>query len=195
MALKFLQRERVKHSIKLFFLGSSNKRMAYLKKHHVFASVGERSTYQGRIVPLYPELIKIGSNVRISSQVAFITHDTIHHMLNRKLREKRFRENLGCIEIGDNVFIGTGSRILYNVRIGSDVVIGAGTLVNRDIPDNSVVAGVPARVICSLDDLIRRREAAGNIPEGMKVGSQYISPELVQWCWDRFYDSRNGKTE
>lgn len=49
--------------------------------------------------------------------------------------------------IGDNVYIGTGAKILGPVKIGNNVVIGAGAVVLNDVPDNSVVAGVPARVI------------------------------------------------
>lgn len=190
MCIGFLKKDRLKHSVRLLFIRTSVKRMAYLRNRNVFGTIGNWGAYQGRVVPLYPKLIKLGSNVRISSQVAFVTHDTIHFMLNRKLGEKRFRENVGCIEVGDNVWIGTGSRILYDVRIGSNVIIGAGTLVNKDIPDNSVVAGVPAKRICSLDDFISKRETVGNIPEGMNVGYEKISQELLEWCWDRFYSRR-----
>ena len=55
------------------------------------------------------------------------------------------------IHIGDNVFIGWGSIVLPGVRIGSNVVIGAGSVVNRDIPDNSVAAGNPAKVLKDID--------------------------------------------
>lgn len=61
-------------------------------------------------------------------------------------------ERIGIIEIMDNVFVGSGTRILYGVRIGSNVIIGSGSLVNKDIPDNSVYAGVPARFICTFDE-------------------------------------------
>lgn len=57
----------------------------------------------------------------------------------------------GRIEVGDNVKIGTGVTILAPCKIGSNVFIGAGAVVNKDVPDNSVVAGVPAKVIKYLD--------------------------------------------
>lgn len=50
------------------------------------------------------------------------------------------------------MFIGHSAIVLPNVNIGDDVIIGAGAIVTKDIPPNSVVAGVPARVICSTDD-------------------------------------------
>ena len=59
----------------------------------------------------------------------------------------------------DNVFIGSGTRILSNIRIGSNVIVGAGSLVNKDIPDNSVYAGVPARRICSFDEYVEKHKS------------------------------------
>lgn len=56
----------------------------------------------------------------------------------------------------DNVFVGSGTRILYNTRIGSNVIIGSDSLVNKDIPDNSVYAGVPAKYICSFDEYVEK---------------------------------------
>jgi len=53
----------------------------------------------------------------------------------------------GKIEIGDNCYISTGVTILGPVKIGNNVTIGAGAVVTKDIPDNAVVGGVPAKVI------------------------------------------------
>jgi maltose O-acetyltransferase len=52
---------------------------------------------------------------------------------------------IGLVKIGDNVFIGAGSIILPNVKIGNNVIIGAGSIVTKDVPDNSLVAGNPAK--------------------------------------------------
>ena len=56
------------------------------------------------------------------------------------------------IVIGSNVFIGFRSIVLAGVTIGNNVIIGAGSIVTSDIPDNSVAAGIPAKVIRSLDE-------------------------------------------
>ena len=95
----------------------------------------------------------------ITANVSFITHDTIRNMRNRKYKTNRFQRAFGCIEVGDNVMIGSGTRILYNVRIGSNVIIGAGSIITKDIPDNSVAAGVPCRVIGKFEDLVERRKS------------------------------------
>ncbi len=55
------------------------------------------------------------------------------------------------IYIGDNVFIGWGSIVLPGVKVGSNVVIGAGSVVSKDIPDNSVAAGNPAKALKDID--------------------------------------------
>jgi acetyltransferase-like isoleucine patch superfamily enzyme len=51
------------------------------------------------------------------------------------------------IALGDNVWLGTGAKVLDGVRIGSDAVVGANAVVNADLPDGAVAAGVPARVL------------------------------------------------
>ena len=56
----------------------------------------------------------------------------------------------GNCNIGDNVFIGTNATILPNVKIGSNSVIGAGSVVTKDIPDNTLAFGIPAKRIKSL---------------------------------------------
>ena len=93
-------------------------------------------------------LISIGNNVTISNAV-LLAHDA---------STKRFigYSKVGRIIIGDNVFIGWNAIILPNVTIGSNVVIGAGSVINKDIPDNVVVAGNPGKIICSIDDFIKR---------------------------------------
>ena len=57
----------------------------------------------------------------------------------------------GEITIGDNVWIGDKATILSGVRIGNNVIVGANAVVTRDIPDNCVVAGIPAKIIKQMD--------------------------------------------
>lgn len=57
----------------------------------------------------------------------------------------------------DNVFIGCNTTILGNVRIGSNVIIGAGSVVTKDIPSNSVVVGNPAKVIGTFEEFLEKR--------------------------------------
>ncbi len=68
--------------VRMFTLSSGVKRTSYLKKKGLFGSIGEKCMIQSRKIPLYPELIFIGNNVRIASNVTFVTHDVSHNMLN-----------------------------------------------------------------------------------------------------------------
>ena len=69
-------------------------------------------------------------------------------------------QDRGGIQIGNNVFIGMKTTILKGVHVGNNVIIGANSLVNKDIPNNCVVAGNPARVIMPLDKYYEKRKAA-----------------------------------
>lgn len=100
-------------------------------------------------------------------------------------------ETIGCIKIGNNVFIGSHTTILGNVKIGSNVIIGACTLVNRDIPDGVVVGGIPAKILCSFDDFLQRRNSEASYPKELRSKGEEISDELVDWCWNKFNKDRN----
>ena len=116
---------------------------------------------QSRKIPLYPELIYIGDNVRLATNVSFITHDVSHNMLNNLPQNAgvyKFAEKKGKITIGNNVFIGANAMLLYDVTIGNNVIIGAGSIVTKDIPDNSVAVGVPCKVVGSFADYVKKRK-------------------------------------
>ena len=124
---------RIRHTIGLCLCSTAIKRAEYLKKHDVFYCMGNNCMTMFRKVPLYPKLISFGNNVWIASKVSFVTHDVIHRMLNNRFDNEELSENIGCIEIKDNVFIGTNTTILPNVTIGPDVIIGAGSLVTKSL--------------------------------------------------------------
>jgi serine O-acetyltransferase len=57
----------------------------------------------------------------------------------------------GVPSIGNDVYISAGSRILGDIKVGNNVIIGANSVVIKDVPDNSIVAGVPAKIIRTID--------------------------------------------
>lgn len=114
--------------------------------------------FMPRKIPLYPKLIKLGNNVWIASDVKLVTHDVIHSMLNNWKHKTKFNENMGFIDIGDNVFIGANSIILPNVKIKSNTVIAAGSVVSKSLEGNGVYGGAPAKYICPIDNLTKKRQ-------------------------------------
>lgn len=136
--------------------GNGKSTAEFIRKHHLYGSVGENCMIMKKKLPLYSNLVFLHDNVWVASNVGFVTHDVIHKMLNGKSGGDMFVEKVGCIEVMNNVFIGSGTRILYNTRIGNNVIIGSDSLVNKDVPDNSVYAGVPARYICSFDEYVEK---------------------------------------
>ncbi len=96
-------------------------------------------------------LVNIGDNVRIAPNVHILTHDGI--MKNYVNYSK-----IALVEIKNNALLGAGSLILPGVTIGENSVIGAGSVVIKDIPDNCIAAGNPAKVICSLDEYIKKQK-------------------------------------
>lgn len=100
-----------------------------------------------------PFLITIGSNVTITSGVKFLTHDGSTWLM-RDQKGRRFY--YAPITIGDNVFIGVNSIIMPGVKIEDRVIVAAGSVVTKSIPQGTIVAGVPAKVIGVYNDIEKR---------------------------------------
>jgi len=98
-----------------------------------------------------PYLISLGNHVRVNAGVIFVTHDGGVWVLRDLKEEYKDNDIFGRITVGDNVHIGTNAIIMPGVQIGSNCIIGCGAIVTKDIPDNSIAVGVPARVIKSID--------------------------------------------
>ena len=89
------------------------------------------------------EKLTIGNNVAIAPFCKIFTNS--HHYSDDLLNIGSYRN--GDIIIEDNVLIGTNTVILPGVKIGHDSVIGASSLINRDVEPNTIVAGVPAKLL------------------------------------------------
>jgi acetyltransferase-like isoleucine patch superfamily enzyme len=101
-------------------------------------------------------LVTIGNNVRITEKVRFITHDGGLWVVRNLYPEYKDMDLIKPIKVGDNVHIGIGAVIMPGVHIGNNCIIGCGAIVTKDIPDNSIAVGVPARVIENIDDYVEK---------------------------------------
>ena len=95
-------------------------------------------------------LVEIG-NECIITNCTILAHDASTKLLIGKSR-------IGKVKIGNNCFIGLGSVILPSVKIGNNCIIGAGSVVTKNVPDNSIVAGNPAKVISLTTDFKKKHE-------------------------------------
>lgn len=124
----------------------------YAKK--IGVNIGDNSHFYGKIFwGTEPWLITIGDNVHITGQCKFVNHDGGTLIFRSEIPDLEITKP---IVIRDNVYIGEETLILPGVEIGSNVVIGARSVVTKDIPSNSVAVGVPCKVIKSTDEYLEK---------------------------------------
>ena len=177
--------KRLIQTASLILVGGAMKRAEYLKKRHIFGYIGNKVRYQGRVIPLYPELIKLHDNVFIARNVHFETHDMISAVINTAYPGAKVPEHVGCIEIMDNVFVGSDTTILYGVRIGENCVIGSGSLVNKDCEPDSIYAGVPAKKVGTWETFVEKRMRKDY---SYIAHNQNITSEEINTAWEMFYE-------
>jgi len=135
-------------------------------------AIGKNCKIQGGVIIDYSHYwhITIGENVTIAPCVHILAHDasTKLHLGYTKI---------GKVDIGNNVFIGAGSIILPGVSIGENSIIGAGSIVNRNIPDNSVAVGNPAKVVSNLDEFLNKNKKLTN--KYPQFGDEYTLRENI----------------
>lgn len=98
-----------------------------------------------------PYLVTLGDHVSITGGVNFITHEGGVWLLRETDPDV---DVFNPITVGNNVFIGARAMILPGVRIGNNVIVAGASLVSKDVPDNTIVGGVPAKVIGNTDDFL-----------------------------------------
>lgn len=103
-----------------------------------------------------PHLIKIGNNVKIASGVKILAHDYCRSTVFQATR--KYVPDYGFTSIGDNSFLGLNSIYLMGAQLGRNCIVGAGSIVTSVYPDNSVIAGSPAKLICTVSDLAARKD-------------------------------------
>jgi len=105
-----------------------------------------------------PYLITLSDNVRVTHGVKFITHDGGLWVARNLGLLNKTDDKFGKIFVGENTNIGWDSIIMPGVTIGKNCVIACNAVVTKDVPDNSVVAGVPARVIQTVEEYAEKNK-------------------------------------
>ena len=124
----------------------------------------------------FGRLITIGNNVTITNSVV-LAHDA-------STKKELGYSKVGCVNIGDNVFVGYGCIILPNVNIGNNVIIGAGTVVSKNVPNNVVIVGNPYRIICTYEEYMdKNRDKLKNFPV-----SNVLFTNKTEEQWNQLYE-------
>jgi acetyltransferase-like isoleucine patch superfamily enzyme len=120
--------------------------------------------------------IRIGPRALLGSGVTI--YDSDFHDLH-PARRRGGQPRMGAVELGENVFVGDGVKILKGVSVGAHSVIGAGSVVSSPIPAGVVAAGNPARVIRSLEDGPGHDPVAGGRTGQLDSARKIAPPESV----------------
>lgn len=112
-----------------------------------------------------PYLVTIGNNVAITHGVFIHTHGggrTIRRMIPDF-------DSFGKVVIGDWAYIGSGAHIMPGVTIGEGSLVAAGSIVTKSVPSGVVVAGNPAKIVCTIDEYRLRNEKSNLHTKGMST--------------------------
>ncbi len=143
-----------------------------------------------------PSLIKIGNNVRLNKNFTLLCHDATYTMLREIYKE--LIPGWGKVEIGDNVYFGWNCTVLKGAKIGSNCIIGIGSVVTGKIPENSVAGGNPAKVICTIDEFYQKRKikyVEDTLDYAKSIKERFNREPVITDFWDEYPLFLNGGEE
>jgi acetyltransferase-like isoleucine patch superfamily enzyme len=126
-----------------------------------------------------PFLVKIGNHVTITQGVRFVTHDGGTWIFREE--DPEF-DAFAPIEVKDNCFIGLNSIILPGVTIGPNSVVGANSVVSRDVPPDSVAAGSPAKKLMSIEKYRAKKLLQRTVVHGLPPAERR---RVLEKLWER----------
>lgn len=132
-----------------------------------------------------PYLITIGNHVTISSEVQFINHDGGTYVFRNEAKYQNVVK-FGKVKIGNNCFVGARAIIMPSVKIGNNVVIAAGSVVTKSVPDNVVIGGNPATIICDIETY--KNKCVKECPEyNINIFKTNKRDEVIKMCSNAAY--------
>lgn len=170
---------------------SNHDHALYLGRWGGLHAVGQNTTITRGAVFTDPAYVRIGSNCGIS-EATFIGHDGSIRVLNNAYGVRL--DAVGKIDVRDNSFIGYGAIIMPGVTIGPNSIVGAGAVVTKDVPPNTVVGAATTRVLMSTEELVQRKlDKTRNYPWYPLIAQRegdfdpVLEPELLRQRVATFY--------
>ena len=168
-----------------YFIRDPWKRARFYKKHDYLHAIGDDCYIAEHIWGQESYLISVGSNVWITSGVQMINHDASVQVVQKAIGYHGI-DKVGVIRIGDNVFIGNNCVLLPGIEIGNNCIIGAGSVVTCSIPDNSVAAGNPAKVIMTFDKYAEKCiEHSDQYPWLWAKSEEEVFEGRMEYFWEK----------
>lgn len=134
---------------------SMSERLSILRP--LFYHLGNNVELYSTDLGTEPYLICIEDNVCVAEGVKFITHDVSCFRVAQYMGiNKNNIDKVGSIVLKDNCFIGAYTILMPNTSVGRNSVIAAGSVVTKNIPDNEVWGGSPAKFIMTIDEYARK---------------------------------------
>lgn len=128
-------------------------------------NIGKNCAIHTKNFSTEPYLITIGNNAALTHGVAIHTHGG-GRTLRRMIPDF---DSFGKVVIEDWAYIGSGAQIMPGVTIGKGSLVAAGSIVTKSVPAGVVVAGNPARIICTIDEFMERNKGKNLHSKGMST--------------------------
>ncbi|MBF8755968.1 acyltransferase [Pseudomonas guariconensis] len=145
-----------------------------------------------------PSLVRLGSNCGLSD-CTLIGHDGVVDLIEAVYGKKL--DSVGFIDVRDNSWVAHGAIVMPRVTIGPNSIVAAGAVVTKDVPPGTVVGGNPAKVLCTLEDLVKRVEARCEaypwidlIKNRADVFDPQLEPKLAAMRAEYFYGAGGQET-
>jgi len=171
---------------------------AFLSRWGGFHSVGRNVQINPGCNITDPRLVRLGNNSGLSD-CTLIGHDGAVELIEI-IYGKRL-DSVGFIDIRDNSWVAHGAIVMPRVTIGPNSIVAAGAVVTKDVPPGTVVGGNPAKVICTMEDLVKRVEARCEaypwihlIRERTEAFDPQLEPKLAAMRAEYFYGGGRQET-